>query len=248
MSGEEIVIDQRLILLRRHWRPNSQAGHKTAALPDERPKLTIAISREAGAPGPEVAEELGKQLDWPVYDREILDIISKQSGLRTELLSTIDEHVPHWLQETIVSFGHPGQLSSAGYFKHLKRILATLATHGNCIIVGRGATALLPAETTLKIRIIEPFKTRRARIARQCHLSEKEADKRTRQIDLERKRFIENHFHACINDPHGFDLTLNTALISPVQCADFILPLVRMRQQARVSPPSKGAATAENIR
>jgi cytidylate kinase len=189
--------------------------------------------------------ELGKRLDWPVYDREILDLISKQSGLRTELLATIDEHDPHWLQETITSFGHPGELSSAGYAKHLKRVLATLATHGNCILVGRGATALLPPQTTLRIRIVEPLKTRTARIARQYHLSGKDAEKRTRQIDLERVQFIENHFRISINDPHGFDLTLNTALLSPSQCADLILPLVGMRQQLLVQAKSKYADTRE---
>lgn len=244
MTGKEIVIDQRLILLRRHWRPNSQAHYLEGGSREDPLKLTIAISCEAGAPGPEVAKKLGKRLDWPVYDREILDLISKQSGLRTELLSTIDEHDPHWLQETITAFGHPGELSSAGYFKHLKRVLVTLATHGNCILVGRGATALLPPQTTLKLRIVEPLERRTARIARQYHLSEKDAEKRTRQIDLERERFIENHFHACNCDPHGFDLTLNMALLSPNQCADLILPLVRMRQQELVPSKSNVAATS----
>ena len=232
MADKKNVIDQRLVLLRRHWLPSSQARSRPDALVDDPLKLTIAISREAGAPGPEFAEELGKRLNWPVYDREILDLISEQAGLRTELLSTIDEHDPHWLQETITAFGHPGELSSAGYVQHLKRVLATLSAHGNCIIVGRGATALLPWKTTLRVRIIEPFETRTGRIAREYHLSDQEATKRTRQIDQERDRFIENHFRTGIHDPYGYDLSLNTAHTRPAQWAEVILPLVSMRQQA----------------
>jgi cytidylate kinase len=239
MATQDDVIDQRLILLRRHWRPSDRIPTHVDALRDEPLKLTIAISREAGAPGSEVAEHLSKRLDWPVYDREILDMISQQSGLRTELLATMDEHDPYWLQEAITSFGYPGELSSAGYVRILRRVLATLAAHGNCIVVGRGATAQLPPTTTLRIRIVEPLEIRAKRIAKQCHLSERDAEKRAQKIDLERLQFIVNHFRVSIDDPHNFDLTLNTAFIRPSQCADLIVPLVKMRQQASLSMKSE---------
>ena len=34
------------------------------------PALTIALSRQAGAGGTEVARRVGERLGWPVYDRE----------------------------------------------------------------------------------------------------------------------------------------------------------------------------------
>jgi hypothetical protein len=34
---------------------------------------TIAITREAGARGKTVAEEIGRQLGWPVYERELIE-------------------------------------------------------------------------------------------------------------------------------------------------------------------------------
>src|SRR4051794_28835183 len=53
------------------------------------PKATahsIAISREAESGGPEVAREVGKRLGWRVYDRELLEQIATDLGVRADLL------------------------------------------------------------------------------------------------------------------------------------------------------------------
>ncbi|MGE5388460.1 MAG: hypothetical protein ACM3NE_06195, partial [Hyphomicrobiales bacterium] len=38
--------------------------------PETPPSFTIALSREAGSGGTLVAREIGRRLNWPVYDRE----------------------------------------------------------------------------------------------------------------------------------------------------------------------------------
>ena len=41
---------------------------------------TIAVTREAGTPGSAVAEEIGRRLSWPVYDRELIERIARRWG------------------------------------------------------------------------------------------------------------------------------------------------------------------------
>ena len=150
-ANEKQVIDQRLVLLGRHWHDKPLKEHTATAEKEQRREVTIAISREAGSPGAEVAQEIGKRIDWPVYDREILDLIAERTVLRSELLESIDEHDRPWLVEALTSLSNPGEISSAGYFHHLTRVLGALSSHGRCIIVGRGATALLsPARQGLR--------------------------------------------------------------------------------------------------
>ena len=41
------------------------------------PSFTIALSREAGTQAGEIAHELGMKLNWPVFDRELVERIAE---------------------------------------------------------------------------------------------------------------------------------------------------------------------------
>ena len=233
MNEKENLIDQRLVLLQRHWRnaPWSDFSPPTRQRKKPARQLTVAISREAGSLGAEVAQELGKRLDWPVYDREILELIAQRAVLRTELLESIDEQDSNWLNETMRSLGHPDELSRAGYLLHLTKVLAALAAHGKCIIVGRGATAMLPSASTLKLRVIGPVEQRIDRIAQQQRVSRSEAEAIVHRIDNGRREFVSHHFRKDVDDPHGFDLVLNSGRYSPTELAEMAWVAVRTRQR-----------------
>jgi cytidylate kinase len=187
----------------------------------------VAVSREAGARGVEVAREIGQRLEWPVYDREIIDLIAEESGLRSELLKSVDEHDPNWLVEAFTSFTRHGAVSSAGYVHHLVNVLNALAAHGKCVIVGRGANAFLPRATTLRLRVVADLGDRVRQVALEKGLSEEEASAEVTRTDRERARFVENHFRRDIADPTHFDLVVNTSRLSPAACADLAVSALR---------------------
>src|SRR5579862_3626482 len=76
---------------RQRWRSLRAEEPLKLAPASKQVGMTVAISRESGAWGGAVAREVGAQLDWPVYDRELLDKISEESGLQTELVESLDE-------------------------------------------------------------------------------------------------------------------------------------------------------------
>ena len=47
-------------------------------------KRIITISREYGSGGNVIAQNIGKQLDIPVYDDEINTLIAEESGFKVE--------------------------------------------------------------------------------------------------------------------------------------------------------------------
>jgi len=49
-----------------HRYVDSQPGKKLV------PQITIAISRQAGSSGADIARAVGARLGWPVYDHELL--------------------------------------------------------------------------------------------------------------------------------------------------------------------------------
>jgi hypothetical protein len=222
-SSQPSVVDHRIELLRRQWRHRPQSLEHLVSQPKPKQLATIAISREAGAPGVEIGEAAGERLGWPVYDREVLEMIAQKAGLRAELLESMDEHDPNWLVDALAGLGTAAALHSASYVHHLIRVVAALAARGGCIIVGRGATALLPPSTTLRVRVVADYKDRIARSARKFKLTTAEAAERVKRVDYERRHFVANHFHRDVADSHNFDLVLNASRLDVPTCASLIV-------------------------
>src|SRR4051794_5712812 len=76
----------------RHWETHRKADMAVGTSPTPLPtRFTIALTRESGANGPLVARAIGKRLGWPVYDRELLERVAEEMGLRADLLESVDE-------------------------------------------------------------------------------------------------------------------------------------------------------------
>jgi hypothetical protein len=145
MSGQLHRYADALERAQRHW----HLRHSAAVAGEEPGRaLTIALEREAGTFGTSLAQELGKHLDWPVYDHELLELIAEQMGLRVSLLETVDERRQGWLSEAFQRFAEVPQVNENSYVRHLVQTMLSLAAHGQCIIVGRGAAQVLPAAST----------------------------------------------------------------------------------------------------
>jgi cytidylate kinase len=203
-------------LAERHW---------AASQKKEAPKrtFTVAIAREAGAPGTSVAIEVGKRLGWPVYDHQLLEKIAQEMGLRTQLLESVDEKRKSWLLECVEGFVSAQNVSELAYVRHLVQTILSLGTHGDCIIVGRGGAQILPRESTLRARLVGDLDDRIAAAGSRLNLSKDKAAKWVADTDRERQTFVKDHFLKDPADPHNFDLVLNTSRFSLSDCADFIL-------------------------
>ena len=185
--------------------------------------VTVALSREMGTHCHVVAARLGEKLGWPLYDRELLQRIAEEMGLRTSLIESLDERHSSWLLESFQAFGSAHPVSEGAFIYHLVRVVLALAARGNCIIVGRGAALLLPPATTLRVRLVAPLPDRIRVVQEQHKLSHDEAARRIQQTDDERDRFLRDHFLKDPTDPANFDLVLSSARFSPDECVDLIV-------------------------
>jgi cytidylate kinase len=207
----------------RHWHSRHQAaaGGPTAT------GITIALTREAGGLGTSVAHEVGARLGWPVYDNELLQAIAREMGLRVDLLESVDERRQSWILECLEAFSDTPFVSENSFVRHVIQTVLSLGAHGQCVIVGRGAAFILPAETTLRVRLVGNLKDRVAVLSRQLGVSEAEAARKAEAIDRERTRFVKDHFQKDPADPLLYDLILNTSRWSAAQCAEFIVQAAR---------------------
>src|ERR1019366_8036412 len=104
--------------------------------------FTNAISREVGALGSSVATEVGRRLDWPVYDRNLLDKIAERLHRPPSHFQDLDEKQGSWLGERFSSLiDHDHFVSSGLSFGHRRAAGRGLGWGGGCVVGGRGRTS-----------------------------------------------------------------------------------------------------------
>lgn len=217
-----------------HWRERgalldlSKSEQKTSEF-----GVTIAISRERGAGGGRIAHHVAEQLGWPVYDHELVDKIAEDAEVRSQLLDKLDEKRPSWLAECLESIKGEQHVSGAGFAMRLRKILLALYSHGNCVILGRGAAQVLPEKRTLRVRLIAPMLYRVPRATDHLGIN-KEAEREVAEVDRQREDFVKSYFHKNPADAHEYDLTLDSSRFSEQDCKDLIL-LAFWARKARLS-------------
>jgi cytidylate kinase len=117
-----------------------------------------------------------------------------------------------------------------------------LGVHGECVVVGRGASMILPPETTLRVRLVAPFEDRVARVVHELGLSQEAATREVRKLDKERVRFVRDHFLKDPDDPRHVDLVLNTSRLSIAGCVEAIVAALHDRQKRRSPAPEMATA------
>ncbi len=213
---------------------HDQAQHTLpVAAVEPLPAITVAISRQAGALGTSVANELGRRLSWPVYDHALLERMAEEMHVQVDLLESIDERHVHWLIERMEAFSAVPYVSENAYVRRLIETLLSLGAKGRCIIVGRGAAHVLPSTTTLRVRLVADFDDRVRTIVHEMGLTAAEATRRAKALDRERTTFLKDHFHIDPTDPENYDLLVNTSQLPVAGCAEIIQCAVRVREQER---------------
>jgi hypothetical protein len=181
--------------------------------PDARAEVRpyIAISREAGAGGCEVARRVGSALGWRVLDREVLEFVAEQFRLEREMLTLLDEDSLSWFGESIISLIQPHLLSQDQYFARLVRVVLVALSESPGVVVGRGAHLFLPRRRGVSVRIIADLESRVARMQKERDLDERAARHTLQDTDVARRNFVKHHFHSDIADPLAYDLIVNTS-------------------------------------
>ncbi len=169
----------------------------------------IAISREAGSGGTDVAFRVGEQLGWRVFDRNVLDTISERNRAPRDMLEIVDDGHPGWFFEAFGCWFNRRLVVQSRYLIYLKAILRETLRAENIVVVGRGAQFLLPRENGLAVRIIASEAYRIDQMRKRHGLGYEQSRAMIRRLDDERRRFVKQAFNRDSQDPYLYDLVIN---------------------------------------
>jgi cytidylate kinase len=192
--------------------------------------LSVAISREAGARGATIARKVGELVGWQVFDQESLDYLIQDETARSRLLSEVPPSARAWADSHFTRLQLNQKLVSDPDTAAMIRILLAVAARGDSVIVGRGAGFLLPAESTVHVRVIAPFERRVAYFAQSLRLSREEAAAEVRARDQRRAEFLMRTMNRDPADPTGYDVVVNADRLGLEGAAQFIAWAIRIKQ------------------
>ena len=181
----------------------------------------VTVSREFGSGGREVGKRLADVLGCSYYDREIIAEIARESNMDAGYVEHVLENSLHYSYP--LTFSHTLSLnyflnSSAPQLLGIQhKIIRSLAEKGDCVIVGRGADAILEEYKPFRIFVYAGMDAKMARCRCRApadeHLTDRELERKIRQIDKNR---ADNHdliSSTRWGDREGYDLCVNTTNI-----------------------------------
>ncbi len=204
----------------------------------------ICISREAGSGASALARMVGQRLGWKVYDQELIEAIAHRMGQPIDEVQALDELAPSVVQDWLLPLREEYYAPQEAYLDHLSKLIEAIGRAGESILVGRGAGYMLPRETTLSIRVIAPLKVRAFRLAERMGVSVRTARRAARDLDRRRSQFDRTMHRANSNDPHNFDLVIDTQSLGMEITAGVIVHAVEIGRPANAasSPILRGHA------
>ena len=170
----------------------------------------ITISSEPGSGGRVIAQGLAKRLGIDLFDRNIVKEIAGSAHISGAVIETMEKDRLSGIKDFISSLVNDRYLWPGVYLDHLMKVVAAIASHGNAIIVGRGANFLIPAEDRLSIRVISPLDTRVNNVSKEFGVTREEAKRRVINRENRRSAFIRQSFNADVANPRNYDLVVNT--------------------------------------
>ena len=108
----------------------------------------ITVSRQFGSGGHEIGRMLAKEMGYQLYDKELLKLQAKNSGIAEKVLEAYDEAPTNSLLYSIVmdvypSMNYVGNSLNHQIYQAQYDTIRKLKDVGDCVIIGRGADYIL---------------------------------------------------------------------------------------------------------
>lgn len=191
----------------------------------------ITISRQYGSGGRQIGRRLAEELNIPFYDKEIIDLAAKESGLAADFIRGQEQQVTQSLLFSIVAGFQSGantfapnllSLSDQVYLAEAKAI-RSLADQGSCVIVGRCADRVLEkSHPLLRVFVTAPLELRCKRAIEEYGQKPEGIQRTVQTTDRQRARYCQHYCDLAWEDADNYDLCVNSGVLSLESCAALI--------------------------
>lgn len=182
----------------------------------------LTISRQLGSGGWKIGKILSEQLNIPFYDKEIIKLAAKESGVSEEVLKYYDERQTSSLLYSL-SVGSFGAMHNIvgninipindKVFEIQRNIIKKVANEGQCIIIGRCSDYILSdRDDVINVFIYCDNDMRYKRIAERDNISINAAIEKIKKTDRNRANYHNYYADNKWGDINSYDLCINSKI------------------------------------
>ena len=203
-------------------------------------KTVITIGRQFGSGGHEIGVKLAERMGVKCYDKELLELAAKNSGLAEEIFTRQDEKPSSSLLYSLVmdtySFGYSdsygempiNQRVFLAQFEAIKK----LAQQESCVIVGRCADYALEGNiNATSVFISSPMESRVKRIMERCNIDGKKAEALINKTDKKRASYYDYYSDKKWGAARSYQLCLDSDALGVEGAVDLIINFVDLKEK-----------------
>ena len=203
-------------------------------------KCLITIGRQIGSGGLQVAKLVAAELGIDVYDKNLLMLTAKESGLAPEVFDASDEK-PGALGRFARLLGIRGSVYSESQMYSERSVISEdelfslqsgmireIAAKGSGVFVGRAADYVLREDPhMMSVFITADLEDRIARVAERRGVSDVEADRFIAEAERKRSSYYNYYTFKKWGDSASYDICLNSSLLGVEATAELIVEIYR---------------------
>lgn len=194
---------------------------------DAKTNLIITINREYGSGGRYVGTLLAKRLGVKLYDKDLIMMVSNESGLSASYIEENEQNIQDKLLANFNSQYYNNLTNDDNLFIAESNAIKEIAKKGACIIIGRCADYVLKDEKNVfKIFLYSDDENKVKRAVKYYGLEEKSALKEINKINKARQNHYNHYTGGEWKDLDYYDFSINVDKFGVEKTAEMIENLV----------------------
>lgn len=204
----------------------------------ENKKIILNVGRQWRSGGRDIAMRLAKILDCKFYDKEIINLAARETGLDEGVFERNDENKS--FMQSIIGMASPfvtdasffkNNFSQENLFRLQSEAIRKVAKESSCIFVGRCADYVLrDFDNVLNIFITADRQDRIKRVAQiEGVTDEDKAERMLEQQDAQRSEYYGYYTGKIWGHGESYDLCVNSSILGIEDTTDYIVEFVKRR-------------------
>ena len=192
----------------------------------------ITIGRQFGSGGRTIAKKLAQRLGIEYYDKEIITIAARESGISPDIFEKVDEAAANSLLYSMVigMYATTSHVTNFGevsindkIFRIQTEIIEDVASKGPCVIVGRCADYILRENPDLlNAFIYSDIEERVRRASEEYNIQSKNMKEYILKSDKKRANYYNFYTGKKWGSISNYDICLNSSSIGIDGCVDVL--------------------------
>lgn len=193
----------------------------------------IAIEREYGSGGTQIARRLAQECGVPCYGREILEEISRRHHVSVERIERYEESTTGSFLYSVMALakaqtGDADLLSTEGrVFLEEQKIIRELAAKKLSIFLGHcAAEAFGDDDRVVKVFIRGQAEDKKRRVRKDYGIAENRVEETMRRFDKKRANYYYANTLRRWDDRNNYDIVLDSSALGIEGCVAVLKPLL----------------------